>query len=75
MNWFIVVIVLNSHKEVILQNIKDHKEVLDSIALLKILAMSSKSIKEGRVKTAKKAFSDIRKSIEKDKKSSSLSSK
>ena len=35
----------------------------DSLALLKILAQSSKSLKAGQFKSAKSAFSDLRKRI------------
>ncbi|NIS09860.1 MAG: type II toxin-antitoxin system Phd/YefM family antitoxin [Candidatus Dadabacteria bacterium] len=61
-----VVITQNGEAKVIVQDVKEYEQLQDSIALLKILAMSSKSIKEARTKTAKKAFSDIRKHIETD---------
>ena len=58
-----VVITQNGEAKVIVQDVKEYEELQDSIALLKILALSTRSIKEGRTKTAKKAFSDIRKRI------------
>ena len=54
-----VVITQNGEAKVIVQDVKEYEELQDSIALLKILAVSTKSIKEGRTKTSKKVFYDI----------------
>lgn len=59
-----VVITQNGEAKVVVQDIKEYEELQDSVALLKILALSTKSIEEGRTKTAKIAFSDIRRRIE-----------
>ena len=38
-------------------------EIQESLALLKILAISRKDVEEGRVKPAEQAFADIRERI------------
>jgi len=42
-----------------LQDIREYEKTQESLALLKILAQSKKSLLEGKVKSAKKAFSDL----------------
>jgi len=60
-----VVITQNGEAKVTLQDIKVYEQTQNSIALLKILALSSRNIKEGQTKTAKKAFTDLYKRINK----------
>jgi prevent-host-death family protein len=60
-----VVITQNGEAKVILQDVKVYEQTQDSIALLKIVALSAKNMKEGRTKSAKKTFSDLHKRIEK----------
>ena len=55
-----LVITQNGEAKAILQDIKVFEQTQESLALLKILAMSNKSLKEGRIKPVKKAFRDIR---------------
>jgi len=47
-----------------LQDIKLYEQTQESLALLKILAMSNKNLKAGKIKPAIQAFKDIRKRIE-----------
>jgi len=47
----------------VLQDIREF-ERLSNAALLKILALSGKSLREGKIKPAKDAFRDIRKNIQ-----------
>lgn len=54
-----MIITQNGEAKVIIQDVKAYEEMRETVALLKILAMSSKSIKDGKVKKAEKAFSDI----------------
>ena len=64
-----LVITQNGEAKAILQDIKVYEQTHESLSLLKILALSSKSLKDGNVKPAHKAFSDLRKRIkEQDKK-------
>ena len=56
-----VVITLNGEAKAVIQGIKEYEELQESLALLKILAQSKKSLEEGRYKPAAKAFKDLRK--------------
>ncbi len=58
-----MVITQHGEAKAVLQNIAGYEETQESLALLKMLAQSSKSIQEGRVKPVKKAFADVRKHI------------
>lgn len=64
-----LVITQNGEAKAILQDIKIYEQTQESLALLKILAQSSKSLRDGKVKPAHQAFSDLRKRVkEQDKK-------
>ncbi len=58
-------IVITQHGEAraVLQDIASYEQTQESLALLKMLAQSSKSIQEGRSKPLKKAFADVRRHI------------
>ncbi len=60
-----MIITQNGEAKVIIQDVKAYEEMRDTVALLKILAMSSKNIKDGKIKKAEKAFSDIQNRIRK----------
>ena len=49
----------NGEAKVILQDVKIYEQTQESIALLKILALSGNEIKNGKHKGIKKSFSDI----------------
>ncbi len=51
----------NGEAKVVLQDLKVFEETQESLAMLKIMALSNKSMNEGKVKPAAKAFEDIRK--------------
>jgi PHD/YefM family antitoxin component YafN of YafNO toxin-antitoxin module len=57
------VITLNGEARVIVQDVREYEKTQESLALLKILAQSRKSMDEGRMKSAKKALDDVRKNI------------
>ena len=57
------VITLNGEARVVVQDIREYEKTQESLALLKILAQSQKSMAEGKMKPAKKAFGDIKKHI------------
>jgi prevent-host-death family protein len=59
-----MIITQNGEAKVILQDVRAYEQLQESLALLKILALSNKSLKEGNVKTASKAFNDIRSKID-----------
>ena len=59
-----MIITQNGEAKVVLQDIRVYEELQESLALLKILALSNKSLKENKVKKAGQAFKDIRKKIE-----------
>lgn len=54
-----VIITHNGEAKVIVQDIKVYEEIQESLALLKILALSKSSIKKKKFKPAKTAFEDI----------------
>ena len=58
-----MVITLHGEAKAVLQDISSYEQTQESLALLKMLAQSSKSLREGRSKPAGKAFPDIRKRI------------
>ncbi len=58
-----LVITQNGEAKVIVQDVKVYEQTQESLALLKILAQSSKSLKDGKVKPADRAFADVRKRI------------
>lgn len=56
-----VVITQNGEAKAILQDINDYEKTQESLALLKILAMSRKSLDAGKTKPFREAFKDVRK--------------
>ncbi|MDZ7802752.1 type II toxin-antitoxin system Phd/YefM family antitoxin [Thiohalophilus sp.] len=61
-----MVITQHGEARAVLQDIASYEQTQESLALLKVLAQSSKSIQEGRSKPLKKAFADIRKRVRED---------
>jgi len=60
-----MIITQNGEAKVIVQDIKIYEQMQESLALLKILALSSKSMKGKKFKSINEAFSDIRIQIKK----------
>ena len=58
-----LVITQNGEAKAILQDIKKYEQIQDSLALLKILALSSKSIKDKDYKPVSESFSSLRNRI------------
>lgn len=58
-----MVITQHGEAKAVLQDIATYEQTQESLALLKMLAQSSKSIEAGRSKSAKQAFADVRKRI------------
>ena len=58
-----LVITHNGEARVVVQDVRVYEQLQESLALLKMLAQSSKSVQAGRVKPVKKAFEDARKRI------------
>ena len=58
-----MVITQHGEAKAVLQDITSYEQTQESLALLKVLAQSSKSIDAGRSKSAKRAFADVRKSV------------
>ena len=59
-----LVITHNGEAKVVLQDVKVYEQTQESIALLKILALSGKEIKKGNYKTLDKSFESVRKRID-----------
>jgi len=60
-----MIITQNGEAKVIVQDIRSFEQSQESLALLKILALSANNLKEGRVKPLKKTFDDLQKRIRK----------
>jgi len=58
-----LVITQNGEAKAILQDIKKYEQIQDSLALLKILALSSKSIKNKDYKPVSESFGSLRNRI------------
>jgi len=55
-----MVITQHGEAKAVLQDIASYEQTQESLALLKMLAQSARSIREGHTKPLKKAFADIR---------------
>ena len=53
------VITQNGEAKAVLQGVEAYEQTRESLALLKMLAQSTRSLQEGRVKSAAKAFKDV----------------
>lgn len=62
-NRSVVIITQNGEAKAVLQDIGEFERTRESMALLKILALSRKDAEAGRVATTAKAFGSIRKKI------------
>ena len=58
-----MVITQHGEAKAILQDIVSYEQMQESLALLKMVAQSSKSIREGHSKSVKRAFADVRKQV------------
>ena len=63
-----MIITQNGEAKVILQDINIYEQTMETLALLKILAMGKKSIEKGDYQSVDDAFKDIRKRMERNKK-------
>ncbi len=59
----VLIITQNGEAKVIVQDLYSYEQTQDSLALLKMLAQSSKSKKEGQHQTAKQSFKSLRQRI------------
>lgn len=64
-NYKTILIIHNGEAKAILQDVKAYEKQQETLAMLKMLALSTKSIKEGKVKPIRKAFSELQKKIDK----------
>lgn len=60
-----IVITQHGEAKAVLQDIAAYEQTQESLALLKMLAQSSESLAEGRSKSVKQAFADVRRQIRK----------
>ena len=58
-----IVITQNGEAKAVLQDVRVFEQTQESLALLKILAMSKKSMKNGKFKPIEESFSEIRSRI------------
>lgn len=61
-----MVITQNGEAKAVVQDIHLYEQTQESLAMLKILAMSSQSLREGKSRSAKDSFDTIRKKIMED---------
>lgn len=59
-----MIITHNGEAKAVLQDIRTYEKTQESIALLKILALSAKSLQEGKYKPLQKSLEDVREKIE-----------
>ena len=62
-----MVITQNGEAKAVLQDVRSYEQTQESLALLKILALSNKSMNEGRYKPLEQSFKDIRARIDNSK--------
>ena len=55
-----IIITQNGEAKAVLQDIREYEQLQESLAMLKILALSRKDIDAERVKPREEAFADIR---------------
>ncbi len=60
-----VIITLHGEAKAVLQDIASYEQTQETLALLKILALTNKSVQEGKVRPAAEAFRRIRDRIKK----------
>ena len=58
-----IVITHNGEAKAILQDIESYEKMQDSLAMLKIVALSTKSMLDGKGTTVTSAFADVRKRV------------
>jgi prevent-host-death family protein len=58
-----VVITVNGEAKAVLQDVASYEETQDTLALLKILALSNKSVAAGKVRSADAAFGRLRRRL------------
>ncbi|NEI74689.1 type II toxin-antitoxin system prevent-host-death family antitoxin [Rhizobium lusitanum] len=58
-----VVITVHGEAKAVLQDVAQYEETQETLALLKVLALTGKQVEEGRVLPAAEAFARIRKRI------------
>lgn len=58
-----VVITLHGEAKAVLQDIAAYEQTQETLALLKMLALTNKSVEQGKVRPAKQAFARIRKRV------------
>ena len=58
-----MVITQHGEAKAVLQDIVSYEQMQDSLALLKMLAQSSRNIRDGRSKPVKAAFANVRKRV------------
>jgi prevent-host-death family protein len=59
----VIVITQNGEAKAVLQDITDYEQTQESLALMKMLSQSISSYQKGNRKSAKQAFSSVRKKI------------
>lgn len=62
-----MIITQNGEAKAVLQDIRSYEQMQESLALLKLLALSGKNLREGKYKPVEKSFKDLRARIEQEK--------
>ncbi|MCH7574719.1 MAG: type II toxin-antitoxin system Phd/YefM family antitoxin [Candidatus Marinimicrobia bacterium] len=58
-----LIVTQNGEAKVVVQDIYSYEQMQESLAMLKLLAQSSQSIRDGDVVPAEKVFSDLKKRL------------
>ena len=58
-----LIVTQNGEAKVVVQDVYSYEQIQESLAMLKLLALSAKDHSEGRYKPVKQVFKDLRKRI------------
>lgn len=61
-----LIVTQNGEAKVVVQGIKEYEETQESLALLKILALSGNNLRKGKFKAIEDSFENIERSIRED---------
>jgi prevent-host-death family protein len=59
-----LIITQNGEAKVVIQDLESYEQMKESLALLKMLALSAKSKRESKYKSTKKSFKDLKARVE-----------
>jgi len=61
-----LIITQNGEAKAVVIDIRKYEELQESMAMLKLISLSQKSVEQGRVRSANEVFQDLKEKIKKD---------